>query len=66
MKILHISDTHGFHHDMHQELPEADILVHSCDSTWGGCEPEAIDFMNWMIGLSQFKHKVQQHIYMRL
>lgn len=21
MKILHISDTHGFHHDLNQELP---------------------------------------------
>ena len=57
MKILHISDTHGFHHDMNQELPEADVLVHSGDFTWGGSEAEAIDFMNWLIGLP-YRYKV--------
>ena len=58
MKILHISDTHGFHHDINQELPAADVLVHSGDFTWGGSEAEAVDFMNWLIGLTQFRHKV--------
>ncbi len=58
MKILHISDTHGFHQDINQELPAADVLVHSGDFTWGGSEAEAVDFMNWLIGLTQFRHKV--------
>lgn len=57
MKILHISDTHGFHHDMNLELPVADVLVHSGDFTWGGSEAEAIDFMNWMIGLP-YRYKI--------
>lgn len=57
MKILHISDTHGFHADIASMLPEADILVHSGDFTWGGSEAEAIDFMNWLIGLP-YQHKL--------
>ena len=57
MKILHISDTHGFHADMASMLPEADILVHSGDFTWGGSEAEAVDFMNWLIGLP-YQHKI--------
>lgn len=32
MTILHISDTHGKHHQL-RELPLADILVHSGDFT---------------------------------
>lgn len=27
MKILHLSDTHGLHHQIH-DLPEADVIVH--------------------------------------
>ncbi|MBD5172412.1 MAG: serine/threonine protein phosphatase [Bacteroidales bacterium] len=57
MKILHISDTHGFHADMTSMLPEADILVHSGDFTWGGSEEEAFDFMNWLIELP-YRNKI--------
>ena len=39
-KILHISDTHGCHHKLH-DLPDADILVHSGDFTMNGSEQEA-------------------------
>ena len=27
MKILHLSDTHGLHHQIH-DLPEADVIIH--------------------------------------
>ena len=42
MKILHLSDTHGCHHRLH-DLPEADVAVHSGDFCMVGTEAEAID-----------------------
>lgn len=56
MKILHISDTHGCHHRLHN-LPEADVVVHSGDFTMSGSQPEAIDFMNWFCDLP-YSHKI--------
>jgi Icc-related predicted phosphoesterase len=56
MKILHLSDTHGQHHDL-KALPEADVIVHSGDFTFGGSEAEAADFINWFCGL-KYQHKV--------
>ena len=50
MKILHISDTHGCHRQLH-DLPQADIVVHSGDLTMNGSEQEALDFMNWFCDL---------------
>ena len=55
-KILHISDTHGCHHKLH-DLPDADILVHSGDFTMNGSEQEAIDFLNWFCDLD-YRHKI--------
>lgn len=56
MKLLHISDTHGKHAELN-ELPEADIVVHSGDFTFGGSEKEALDFINWFCDLPH-KHKI--------
>ena len=56
MKILHISDTHGFHRRL-KELPEADVIVHSGDITMNGGTDEALDFMEWFCDLP-FAHKV--------
>lgn len=56
MKILHISDTHSQHIDLNN-LPEADIIVHSGDFTFAGSEQEAYDFMNWFIDLP-YPHKI--------
>ena len=56
MKILHISDTHS-HHRQLQDLPAADVLVHSGDFTMAGTEAEVIDFMEWFCALP-YKHKV--------
>ena len=50
MKILHISDTHGCHRRL-DDLPQADIVVHSGDFTMNGSEQEALDFMNWFCDL---------------
>lgn len=55
-KILHISDTHGYHHRL-CDLPDADILVHSGDFTMNGSEQEAIDFLNWFCDLD-YQHKI--------
>ena len=56
MKIVHISDTHGCHHQL-RNLPEADVAVHSGDFTMNGSEEEALDFMNWFCDLP-YKHKI--------
>lgn len=56
MKILHLSDTHGFHGDL-PNLPEADVIVHSGDFTFGGSEKEVADFLTWFCDLP-YKHKV--------
>lgn len=56
MKILHLSDTHGFHRRL-QNLPDADVLVHSGDFTMTGSEQEAMDFLNWFCDLP-YAHKV--------
>lgn len=56
MKILHISDTHGLHHQL-RNLPEANVVVHSGDFTMTGSEQEAIDFLNWFCDLP-YDHKI--------
>lgn len=56
MKILHLSDTHGCHRRL-QDLPEADVVVHSGDFTMNGSEPEALDFLNWFCDLP-YAHKI--------
>lgn len=56
MKIVHISDTHGCHHRIHN-LPQGDMIVHSGDFTMVGTEKEAIDFLHWFCDLP-FKYKI--------
>lgn len=56
MKILHLSDTHGCHRRL-QDLPEADVVVHSGDFCMVGSEAEAIDFLNWFCDLP-YAHKI--------
>ncbi len=50
MRILHISDTHGYHLRL-RNLPEADVIVHSGDITMAGGTDEAVDFMEWFCDL---------------
>ena len=56
MRILHLSDTHGLHHQI-KDLPSADVVVHSGDISHNGTEEEVLDFLNWMIELP-YKHKI--------
>lgn len=56
MTILHLSDTHGFHHQV-KNLPKADIIVHCGDFSNYGTEKEVLDFLNWYIELP-YQHKI--------
>lgn len=56
MRILHLSDTHGCHRRLNN-LPEADVLVHSGDFTMTGTEQETLDFLEWFCDLP-YTHKI--------
>ena len=56
MTLLHLSDTHGQHRQLH-DLPPADILIHTGDITESGTEQEVLDFLNWLIDLP-YAHKI--------
>jgi predicted phosphohydrolase len=56
MKILHLSDTLGRHHAL-QNLPVADIIIHSGDMLWAGTGKEALNFIDWF-GELNYKHKI--------
>ncbi|MDR1181432.1 MAG: metallophosphatase domain-containing protein [Bacteroidales bacterium] len=56
MKILHLSDTHSRHHAL-QNLPIADIIIHSGDMLWAGASKEVLDFIDWFGGLD-YKYKI--------
>ena len=56
MRILHISDTHNQHHLL-QNLPEADIIIHSGDFSMSGSEDEILNFIEWFEKLP-YKYKI--------
>ena len=56
MLILHLSDTHSKHHELHN-LPPADIIIHSGDISFAGTENEVMDFIEWFGGLP-YKYKI--------
>jgi len=56
MRLLHISDTHNKHHLL-QNLPHADVIVHSGDASFAGTDDEVLDFLNWFCDLN-YKHKI--------
>lgn len=56
MKILHLSDTHNMH-CLVQNLPDADIIVHSGDMSENGTESEVLDFFEWFCDLN-YQHKI--------
>ena len=56
MRILHISDTHNQHHLL-QNLPEADIIIHSGDFSMSGSEDEVLNFIEWFEKLP-YKYKI--------
>lgn len=56
MLILHLSDTHSKHHELHN-LPHADIIIHSGDISFTGSENEVMDFIDWF-GALPYKYKI--------
>lgn len=56
MKIVAISDTHGFH-PLLDPLPQGDILVHSGDFCNHGTELEGLAFLQWFAA-QPHEHKV--------
>lgn len=55
MRLICLSDTHNFHHDI--PIPEGDILIHAGDCTDGGTRNETENFLNWLSKLPH-KHKI--------
>src|SRR5690606_39356599 len=56
MRILHLSDTHN-QHSFLNDLPEADIIIHSGDFSFAGTESEFRDFLKWFLNLN-YKYKI--------
>ena len=55
MKLVCISDTHGFHDDI--DVPDGDILIHAGDMTERGGVEEVEDFNRWL-GKLPHKYKI--------
>ena len=59
MKITLISDTHTRHHEITNDLPGGDLLIHSGDFMNSGRNIEDIkSFCKWFDSLDQYTHKV--------
>lgn len=57
IKICFISDTHNKHKKF-DELPKADVIVHSGDFSSMGYEHEIRNFFKWFSNLKQYKYKI--------
>jgi len=55
LKIIAISDTHGYHDQL--LLPSGDVLIHAGDFSSRGSESEVKDFLHWF-SEQNFKHKI--------
>ena len=55
MKIVTISDTHGYHDQLC--LPSGDMLIHAGDVSSRGSEREVLNFLNWFSD-QDFKYKI--------
>jgi Icc-related predicted phosphoesterase len=56
MKFIHLSDTHGKHHEL-PKLPTADLIIHSGDISMAGTGKEVMDFIDWF-GALNYKYKI--------
>jgi Icc-related predicted phosphoesterase len=56
MLILHLSDTHNLHREL-QNLPPADVIVHSGDMSMAGTGNEVADFVEWF-GTLDYQYKI--------
>ncbi len=52
MKLIAISDTHGFHRSL--EIPEGDILIHAGDLTRHGILDDVREFNDFLSARPQF------------
>ena len=57
LQIVAISDTHNRHGQIHDIMPEADVLVHAGDFCGYGDRPEVEIFSMWL-DLLPYKHKI--------
>lgn len=58
MRIVCISDTHGLHPMMPDELPKGDILIHAGDCTNRGTKRDVEDFVNWFMNIKGYDTKI--------
>ncbi|MDR0612058.1 MAG: hypothetical protein LBG45_00950 [Dysgonamonadaceae bacterium] len=56
MHLLHLSGTHSQHRKL-QNLPPADIIIHSCNISMSGKAEEVTDFIDWF-GTLNYRHKI--------
>jgi len=55
LKVIAISDTHGYHHQL--SLPSGDVLIHAGDVSSRGNKQEVQDFLQWFSDLN-YEHKI--------
>lgn len=55
MKIIIISDTHGYHRELN--LPQGDLIIHCGDFCHYGSDRNFLDFNDWYSALD-YKHKI--------
>lgn len=55
MKVIAISDTHGYHDLL--TLPSGDVLIHAGDVSSRGSKQELQDFLQWFSDLN-YEHKI--------
>ena len=57
VRLVVLSDTHGFHHQLTPVLPPGDILLHCGDFANKGSIDDATDFVKWVSSLQQYPEK---------
>jgi calcineurin-like phosphoesterase family protein len=57
IKIVCVSDTHGLHDNISNEIPEGDVLIHCGDFTNSGEKEQIESFLRWM-GSQPHKYKI--------
>jgi Icc-related predicted phosphoesterase len=58
MIITLISDTHGKHNEITQDLPGGDLLLHAGDISSMGYQHEVQQFCKWFNNVEKYNHKI--------
>ncbi len=58
MRITFISDTHGKHKQITDDLPGGDLLIHAGDLSSRGYDHEVQQFYKWFDSINNYDHKV--------